>query len=185
MISVKQNLNLICFYVYCLMVYVKVFFKILFTTQYDGENECTGNLDEKQTAIEVSNDERKSPVKKKKRAVLSFASKAVLENWFHENKSHPYAKKETLIQLSVKTGIPEFKIQRWIEHKRSVLTKDTNIKPHLYFSINDKKILVNFFQNQTSHPGPGDLTLLSKILGKDEKKIREWFNNQRYKAKLK
>ncbi len=73
------------------MVYVKGFFKILFPTQYDGENECTGNADEKQTAFEVSNDERKSPVKMKKRAVLSFASKAVLENWFRENKSHPYA----------------------------------------------------------------------------------------------
>ncbi len=63
MISVKQSLNLIFFYVYCLMVYVKVFLKILFTTQYDGVNECTGNADEKQTAIEVSNDEQKSPVK--------------------------------------------------------------------------------------------------------------------------
>ncbi len=41
-----------------LMVYVKVFLKILFTTQHYGENECTSNVNEKQSAIEVSNVER-------------------------------------------------------------------------------------------------------------------------------
>jgi hypothetical protein len=109
----------------------------------------------------------------------------MLEKWFEENISHPYASINTLSQLSLKTVLAEYKKQRWIEYQKTVLVKKKNLTPYLYFFKEDKKILYNFFQNQSFHPGPSDLTLLSKVLDRDEKKIRTWLNNQRFKQKLK
>lgn len=167
------------------MLYLKVFIKILFTHQCITKDRIVITEKEENEKIERNHVPEESEVLRKKRDVLTNKTKIILEKWFEENISHPYASKVTLFQLSLKTGVAEYKLQRWIEYKRTVTSEKKNGKPYVYFSIEDKKILRNFFDNQCKHPGPGDLTFLSKILEKDEKKIRTWFTNQRFKLKLK
>jgi hypothetical protein len=39
---------------------------------------------------------------------------------------------------------------------------------------------MRFFDNQTNHPGPADLSLLAQLIQKDSKKIQTWFARQRF-----
>ncbi len=80
-------------------------------------------------------------VRERKRINLSIPSRIMLEKWFEENISHPYATRNTLLQQSLKTGLAEYKIQRWIEFQRTVLVKKKNLTPYLYFSNEDKVTL--------------------------------------------
>ena len=38
---------------------------------------------------------------------------------------------------------------------------NSNIKPRKLFTVEDTAILINFFEKETDHPGPADLTLLA------------------------
>jgi hypothetical protein len=58
------------------------------------------------------------------------------------------------------TGLSEKQIKRWLENKRSKL----ETKPYKCFTPDEKKILLEFFQNQNNHPGPADLFYLSSII---------------------
>ena len=122
----------------------------------------------------------------KKRQEISINAKQILENWFQSNISYPYATSSDIIELSSSTKLDEQKIKNWLQNKRN-RTKNADINnriPVKCFSLEDKKILTNYFQKNTEHPGPEDLTYLKNMIKKDEKKIRQWFNHQRFKCKL-
>lgn len=72
-------------------------------------------------------------------------------------------------------------IRLWLANKRS--STQTNNKYRTPFTNEEKSILYNFFRSKTEHPGPQDLEYLQNIINKDMKKIRAWFNKERYKTK--
>ena len=131
-----------------------------------------------------SNIHDKNPKKTiSQRVGLDLRSKMILENWFETNKSHPYATKTDLRILELKTFINKQKIKKWIENKRAHSIQTTLSHQRLIFSKEEKIILEDFFNLKTNYPGPEDLSYLAIIIQKDIKKIRSWFNNQRYKVK--
>jgi succinate dehydrogenase flavin-adding protein (antitoxin of CptAB toxin-antitoxin module) len=117
-------------------------------------------------------------VSPKKEKIEQFAKK-ILEDWFFSNKEYPYASKADIVELISKTHLDEKSIRRWLYNKRY----RTQTHQRKGFSEIDKKVLLEFFHNQNNHPGPADLELLGKILQKDEKKIRSWFNIMRHRKK--
>ena len=52
--------------------------------------------------------------------------KKVLEDWYQANIEHPYATKEEILELSLKTALEEKTIRRWFDNKRS---RSTQQKP--------------------------------------------------------
>ena len=83
-------------------------------------------------------------------------------------------------QLSSITKLEREKIKRWLENKRRSKKIPTR-RNHL--TSEEKFILQNYFETTTDHPGPQDLNYLKGVINKDEKKIRAWFNQERYKLK--
>ena len=81
----------------------------------------------------------------------------------------------------------ENKIKKWIENKRTRTKSNSNGKDFsiTYLSKNDKIILRNFYNTKTKHPGPEDLIILENVIHKEKTKIRAWFNNQRFRDKVK
>jgi hypothetical protein len=62
-----------------------------------------------------------------------------------------------------------------LEYKRPKEREATiNSKTFKYFTQ-------EYYNKVSKHPGATDLIKLSKILKKDKKKVRAWFNYQRYK----
>ena len=125
------------------------------------------------------------PQNKKRNVYISNAhlidAKRILETWWENNKEYPFASKTDITELSIRTQLDEKKITNWLNNKR--MRSKILEKPRKCFTENDKQILSNFFTTRTENPGLNDLILLSKIINKDEKKIRAWFNRQRYQKK--
>ncbi len=97
------------------------------------------------------------------------------------HKNHPYAKSTDLLELSQQTQMEISRIKKWLHNQRVRRIQKMGLqKPSKYFTIEDKKILQNFFSTISSRPGPEDLANLAKMMQKDEKKIRSWFNNARF-----
>jgi hypothetical protein len=63
------------------------------------------------------------------------------------------------LELISKTQSDEKSIRRWLYNKRY----RTQTHQRKGFNDIDKKVLLQFFQNQNNHPGPADLELLSII----------------------
>jgi len=42
---------------------------------------------------------------------------------------------------------------------------------------------LDFFNNNSNHPGPADISVLANLVGKDTKKIESWFSRQRFLKK--
>ncbi len=111
------------------------------------------------------------PQPQKKR--INIRCKKILEAWYQNNITHPYASKFELNELLLLTGIEERKIKRWLDNRR---LKDTT-KPRKLFTDDDNALLKNFFENF--------LSLLSYLVQKDCKKIQAWFARKRFiKKKL-
>ena len=134
----------------------------------------------KETPLLVTPNEVKQKPLTNKTSIIE--AKKILETWLNENKTYPYASKTELAELSLRSQLDEKKIIQWLNNKRS---RSKELMQGKCFTKDDKQILLNFLTTRTDHPGPEDLSLLAKIIKKDEKKIRTWFSNQRYKAKLK
>ena len=94
-----------------------------------------------------------SPAKHKKTRIEN-RNKDILEAWFHNNISCPYASKFEISRLVLLTGIESKKIKWWLNNKRN----RSQIKPRKLFTDEDNAILMRFFDNQTNHPGPADLS---------------------------
>ena len=120
---------------------------------------------------------------KKKKTKITACDRKVLESWFESNKSYPYATSSDLINLSLITKLNVIKVKRWIENKRRKTKEAVANIPAKLFNEDDKKILLNFFQTKSDHPGPQDLEFLENVIQKDRKKIRNWFNYERSKSK--
>ena len=114
---------------------------------------------------------------------ISAKDKAVLENWLEKNRSHPYANHSEFAQLALQTNLSELKIKRWLENKRAKQNMNCGVKHAKCFNEEEKSILKKFYDTKQKHPGPEDLSILENIIKKDQKKIRAWFNNQRYKER--
>lgn len=114
-------------------------------------------------------------------------NKTILENWFEANKNHPYAASSVINQLCLMTSLDFQTVKRWIENKRTRSKDSSSIKGskkqriNEYFTQNDREILSNFFKTISEHPGPRDIDLLNQFIQKDSKKIRNWFNSERFK----
>jgi hypothetical protein len=117
-----------------------------------------------------------------KRTEFSDNVKKHLQDWFNKNKSHPYASKFDLKQLSKETGLSEIQISDWVNNmrKRKIEFK---IPRQEYFTIQDKQIMLQFFDEISNRPGPSDLDQLSRAISKDTRKIRSFFNSERFKRK--
>ena len=123
----------------------------------------------------------------KKKTTLDHLAKLELEKWFDSRKLHPYASNTDIQVLALKTKVEENKIKKWIENKRTRTKSNSNGKDFsiTYLSKNDKIILRNFYNTKTKHPGPEDLIILENVIHKEKTKIRAWFNNQRFRDKVK
>ena len=115
--------------------------------------------------------------------ILSKKAKEILEIWFEHNRSHPYASQSDITELAIKTNSDHKKIKKWLANKRMRLKQQAEIKPFKCFTEDDKSKLIHFYQTISNHPGPADFTMLAKVIDKDVKKIRQWFNNQRFKER--
>ncbi len=87
-----------------------------------------------------------------------------------------------MLELVEKTKLSPDTIKRWLQKYRK---QKENLSPEheiskKYFSINDRVVLQTFFYTKTIHPSPKQLAKLSRILKKDEKKVRAWFSKERF-----
>jgi hypothetical protein len=114
-----------------------------------------------------------------KHSRINNRNKEILEAWYKNNITHPYASKNEIKELVLLTGLEENRIKRWLDNKRI----KSKIKPRKLFTAEDTSILMKFFEKQTDHPGPADLTLLANLIQKDSKKIQSWFARQRFLKK--
>jgi hypothetical protein len=113
------------------------------------------------------------------RSTISKENKKVLNEWLQNNIDNPYALPHDIDYLIEQTGLSEKSIRVWLNNRRG---KDKNLQTS-YFSLNDKIKMIRFYQDVCNHPGPKDLENLSIELGKDWKRIRSFFNSERYAEK--
>ena len=99
-----------------------------------------------------------------------------MQNWFNLNKRNPYVTPSDLLDISQKTKLVKKTILSWIANKRNGKRKTETSKR--YFTLEDEIILRDFFKCK-NHPGPNDLADLAKLTRKEEKRIRQWFNQKR------
>lgn len=139
--------------------------------------------------VKLKENKKLENIKRKEKLVKSDISKKILESWFEVNKNHPYVTQSVIIELSLKTNLDFDSVKRWIENKRtrtkdlSVVKGTKNNRANQYFTCEDNAILKNFYKFKSNHPGPKDLELLKTLIEKDEKKIRNWFNLERFRQK--
>ena len=114
------------------------------------------------------------------RICLSIDNKKILENWLKSNSTNSYANSIEIVQLSLKTDLPESRIKKWLHNKRSrsktVLINGT--KPNKCFTKQDKLLLKTFYDTKTTKPGPNDLSMLAECIQKKENRIKRWFYNE-------
>jgi dGTP triphosphohydrolase len=94
--------------------------------------------------------------KKKTKQRISNRNIEILEAWYKNNNRHPYASKNEINNLALLTGLQENEIKRWLDNTRI----NSKTKPRKLFTVEDTGILINFFEKETDHPGPADLTFL-------------------------
>jgi hypothetical protein len=114
---------------------------------------------------------------------LSPNNKNVLKQWLQNNLDWPYASDSQLQILCSKTGLEIQQIQTWLRNQRKHSV--TMTKKMTYFTEDDKMVLRSFFLNKSKHPGPLDLDNLVNVLKKDKKKIRSFFEQERFKENKK
>ena len=120
-------------------------------------------------------------INKRTNSKTSVHAKSVLDDWYKKHESYPYASAKDIDSLSLITNLEAKQIRRWLENKRK--NKENSTKYREKFSMAEKTVLKTFFQTKSNHPGPQDLHYLQNCLNKDEKKIRAWFNHERFKMR--
>lgn len=111
---------------------------------------------------------------------MRIDARKFLEDWLEKHKNNPYPTSFELLKLWKETGVEVDIIKTWFKNKRS-RSQDIVKKSSHYFSIEEKKFLNSYFNNKNIHPGPLELAELSRLLNKDDKKIRSWFAKERFK----
>ena len=122
--------------------------------------------------------------KNQTKEAIDKKSKLELEKWFESNKHNPYPTNNEVTILALKTNLNAKKVKKWIENKRTRSHFKTNNINQSNFNSDDKIILRKYFNTKTKHPGPEELAILEWAINKDKKKIRAWFNSQRFKEKI-
>jgi hypothetical protein len=112
-------------------------------------------------------------------------SKFELLNWFEVNKLNPYPSNSDLDFLALKTKLKENKIKKWIGNRRTRSNIKKSDANGTHLSNEDRSIMKTFYSTKRNHPGPDDLLLLERVTQKDRNKIRQWFNNERFREKFK
>jgi hypothetical protein len=110
---------------------------------------------------------------------ISKENRHILNNWLQDNIDYPYATQFDIKALQTQTGLSEKRIRDWLNWQRTN-KKELQVP---YFSIEDKIIMMRFYNDVSKHPGPQDLELLSNKLQRDWKRIRMFFNKERFVEK--
>ena len=121
-------------------------------------------------------------IPKPKKKFIQKHSKEILEAWYRDNIMHPYASISEMNELHLLTGFEHIRIKRWLENRRIKQSK-TETKPRKLFTPGEKSILLDFFNNNSNHHGPADISVSANLVGKDSKKIESWFSRQRFLKK--
>ena len=121
-----------------------------------------------------------------KKKVISAENKAILENWFQNRKENTYATKKDLFELQRETRL-EFKaIKKWLYNRRdrNKEAKRLTINKSNY-SHDEKCYLMTFFEKKNGYPEAEDYKHMAQNIQRTEKQIKDWFNAQRFKLRLK
>lgn len=99
----------------------------------------------------------------------------ILQKWYSEQE---VLDKSTIDKLVKTTDLTDKQLTKWVyNQKQSINNKSNNSNR---FTVDNLIFLKSFFQKNT-HPGPNELQEISNQIGFDEKKIRNWFYQQRFK----
>lgn len=102
-----------------------------------------------------------------------------MEEWFQKNIDHPYATRETKMQLSKKTNLNLTQISNWMLYRRKKFKK----KYHkTSITLENKVIMTDFFKSNQK-PKCEEIFKLKQSTGLSKKKILDWFAYMRFKNK--
>ena len=105
--------------------------------------KCLFNNARKLKILKISifeNEEQTKNISNGIRKIDKSKMKKVLEDWYQANIEHPYATKEEILELSLKTALEEKTIRRWFDNKRS---RSTQQKPKKGFDEFESLIFLN------------------------------------------
>jgi succinate dehydrogenase flavin-adding protein (antitoxin of CptAB toxin-antitoxin module) len=108
----------------------------------------------------------------------------ILEKWFKTNSKNPYACLDIKKELANQTNLTVNQVSKWLLNARFKMKKN-NLKTTNRISIENKKLLKDFFANKNQHPNRKQLKELKNITKIHEKKIMSWFAKQRYLTRSK
>ena len=100
-----------------------------------------------------------------------------MNEWLNANSKNPYASNETKRELAFRANIPVFSVSYWLNNTRKKIKAK---KPSKHFSLDQKNILLQHYNNFNGKISREELKRLSIAFNKPEKRIATWFYKKRF-----
>lgn len=75
-------------------------------------------VDDHQLPVDDNQPASRKPLKRKGRMPHSDHAVALLANWYEANRSYPFAKRETVVELAKQTQLTESQVRYWLANRR-------------------------------------------------------------------
>jgi hypothetical protein len=113
---------------------------------------------------------------------ISENNLSFIKKWIEQNQNNYHPSREDINFIAKVTDSSFQKVYDRFRRERMKLKQNKTV--NRVYSIENKKIFSNFFENVSDTPGPVDLAKLSQLSGLSVQIIKKWFIRQRFSKSI-